>query len=214
MKEKYVSAFHKSDSLLASSGVQRRHPKPGPLAYLPHAPLVRVCGDDLSARVEEHRNEDKIDHVWISVQCGLPSPVTVSVNTLSIRNRSGGFDPRIRLGRVSGLTPHLPRAGCDIMPGFDYAQVEQDMNIFYETLDRPDVEKTLIELTTSAALLEAWGAPYRRHGTAGLHQVHSRRASCAVQEDLLHRDGGLKFYTPDHGAFRWTMVLIKFCGQP
>jgi len=180
---------------------------------LPHAPLVIVCGNEASARVEENSHEEKIDHVWISIHCGLPAPVTVAVNTLSIRNRALGFDSRLRIGKVAGFAKHLPRAGYGILERFDYADIESINNVFYETYERAGVEDLLLELTLESMVIEAWGEPYRRQGKPGIHQVHSRRASCAVNEDLHGRDGGLKFYSREDGGFRWTLVLLKFCGQ-
>ncbi|MFM8808578.1 MAG: hypothetical protein ACKOJB_06710, partial [Chthoniobacterales bacterium] len=58
--------------------------------------------------------------------------------------------------------------------------------------------------------IEAWGVPYHR-AEPGLHQVHSRRASAAVAEDLRGRDGAVRFYF-DEGQ-RTELTLIKFTGQ-
>ena len=50
-----------------------------------------------------------------------------------------------------------------------------------------------METTRRATLLEVWGTPTFA-GTAGIHQVHSRKPSCAVSEDVPNRDGALQFY--------------------
>ncbi len=88
--------------------------------------------------------------------------------------------------------------------------IESATNVFYETLDRREVELLLIEKASAAAHVEAWGQ-YHAGPRAGLHQIHSRRASCAVPEDLLGQDGAVKFCFERDGAAE--MLLLKFCGQ-
>ena len=68
----------------------------------------------------------------------------------------------------------------------------------------------LIARTRAAVRIEVWGELYRR-GHLGLHQIHSRRASCAVSTDLIGHDGALRFYLPEGKA---EMFLFKYCGQP
>jgi hypothetical protein len=63
---------------------------------------------------------------------------------------------------------------------------------------------------TQAGLIEAWGAPYHR-AQPGLHQIHSRRASSAVPEDLRGRDGAVRFYFDEDQ--RSELALLKFSGQ-
>ncbi len=58
--------------------------------------------------------------------------------------------------------------------------------------------------------MEAWGEFYVRNHI-GLHQVHSRRASCSVLKDYQGRDGAIRFYFQDGTA---EMLLFKYCGQP
>lgn len=163
------------------------------------------------AEVESHRDPERVDHVWISMDIGGPERVLVSVNTLSIRNRAAGFDPRIRTGIVRATWDHLPPRGAEACSRMDYADIESATNVFFEHFDRPAMEVLLIERCARARLLEVWGAPYhsRQHG---LHQVHSRRASCAVQEDIVGRDGALKFYFEQDRSTE--LILFKFCGQP
>jgi hypothetical protein len=59
-------------------------------------------------------------------------------------------------------------------------------------------------------LIEAWGVPYHR-AQPGLHQIHSRRASNAVAEDLRGRDGAVRFYFDEDQ--RVELALLKFAGQ-
>lgn len=175
------------------------------------APLVHAVGSDLRATVEFHRDPSHIDHVWITMDIGRPDRLTVSVNTFSRRNHDAGFDPRIRLGLLRDNWSLLPPRGVEARPGFDYAAYEAVSNIFYEHYQREKLEELLLLTSREAILLEAWGSPYSRKRRPGLHQVHSRRASCAVSEDILNRDGALRFYFPDRSS---TLFLFKFCGQP
>lgn len=39
--------------------------------HLPHSGLVVARGRDLHAQVERARRDDLVDHVWISMDCGL-----------------------------------------------------------------------------------------------------------------------------------------------
>lgn len=186
-------------------GVNRRRQR----ALLPDAPLIRVAGRMLRAEVESHRNPLDVDHVWIWIDVG--GEVMVSVNTRSKRNQIAGFDSRIRVGIVRETWDVLPAVGAEIWDGMDYAQIEAGSNVFFEHYEREGLEKLLLASAAKAALLEAWGAPYR-HRLEGIHQIHSRRASCAVPEDIVGRDGALKFYfEPDRTSL---LLLFKFCGQP
>ncbi len=137
--------------------------------------------------------------------------LTVSVNTFSRLNHAAGFDARIRVGLFRETWTLLPPRGVEVQPGLDYSTFESASNIFYEHYQREALQDLLILTTRGAILLEAWGAPYYRKRQPGLHQIHSRRASCAVSEDLRNRDGALRFYFPDHTS---VMFLLKFCGQP
>ena len=58
---------------------------------------------------------------------------------------------------------------------------------------------------------QAWGDLYIREHP-GIHQVHSRRASCAVPRDIVGRDGALRFYFGRDTVCE--TLLFKFCGQP
>lgn len=173
--------------------------------------LLSVTGTIVDAVVEISQQEEKIDHVWITVDPGLGFCVQVSVNTLSLKNLQEGFDARIRVGFVRSAVEHLPSRGVLELDGFDYAALESRHNIFYEHYDRRGMEKLLIGTCREADLLEAWGAPYRRR-IPGLHQIHSRRASCAVAEDRVGEDGGLRFYFRARQSS--LLMLFKFCGQP
>ena len=176
------------------------------------APFLQAVGTDLHASVEVHPNPLHIDHVWISMDAGQGPRLTVSINTFSRRNHDAGFDPRVRLGLHRDTWEFLPLRGVTLWEGFDYTAEESRSNIFYEHYARESLEEFLLTSAREAISLEAWGSPYhRRRGQPGLHQIHSRRASCAVGEDIRHRDGGLRFFFADHTS---VLCLFKFCGQP
>jgi len=186
----------------------RRHERRG--FSLPQAPLIRVVGRILGAETEKHRNPDAIDHVWIRIHAG--AEVIASINTSSKKNRLAGFDPRIRVGLVRGIWHELPPFGAEACAENDYADAESQANVYYEHAGREAMERLLLERCAAACLLEVWGAPYSRHGVFGVHQIHSRRASCAVPEEVRGRDGALKFYFREGQATE--LLLFKFCGQP
>ncbi len=177
-------------------------------------PLTKVCGGDLTAVVEQAPQEDMVDHVWITLNCGIASRVIVAVNTWSRRNAAEGFDGRIRMGILRGRSEFLPPRGASPMTSFHYEDWENEANIFYEHMSKEEAARNILDFCQEAEVLEAWGEHYMRHHQPGIHQVHSRRASCAVREDIRGQDGGLKFFRRDGHAFAWTMVFLKFCGQP
>lgn len=134
-----------------------------------------------------------------------------SVNTFSRRSELAGFDPRIRVGVVRREWDTLPDVGVFPAHGLNYAAIESETNVFYETPERRELEQILVEKAQASVRIQVWGELYARK-KMGLHQIHSRRASCAVPEDLIGHDGALKFfYERDHVA---EMLLFKFCGQP
>jgi hypothetical protein len=77
-------------------------------------------------------------------------------------------------------------------------------------MERPALERVLVEKSSRAIFVEAWGALYLRD-RLGIHQVHSRRASCSVRTDYVGRDGAVRFYYRENTAAE--MLLFKYCGQ-
>jgi len=172
--------------------------------------LVRAVGDGLSATVEQHANPDEVDHVWIRMDVGGDEPLVISVNTFSKRNLFAGFDPRVRVATLRGTWETLPPRGLSVVERFDYAAIETSANVFFEHRERVEIETFIIERCSAARMLEVIGAPYASR-RPGLHQVHSRRASCAVTADVVGLDGALRFYFEPPRETEW--VLFKFCGQ-
>ena len=68
----------------------------------------------------------------------------------------------------------------------------------------------LVTKAKTAVRAEVWGELYAKDHL-GIHQIHCRRASCAVTTDLKGRDGALKLYYADNTS---ELFLFKFCGQP
>lgn len=186
--------------------------RPPPAGWPSQAPLVRVVGAVRHARIEPSLREADIDHVWLTIEAGIACPIEVAVNTLSRRNRDAGFDARVRLGRKREPWIDLPALAVEPIERFSYAEKEARANFFYETPDRPELEKILLDTAANCLRVEVIGAPYHRRPLVGLHQIHSRRASCAVAEDIDGRDGALKFWLPFPREIHW--LFFKFCGQP
>jgi hypothetical protein len=177
---------------------------------LARKPFAHVVGDSLRAQVEDASEEHKVDHVWITMDPGCGFRVLVSVNTFSWKNHVAGFDGRVRLAMVRGTWEDLPPRVAESSEGFSYEDWESRHNIYFEIYEKEDLEATLLEKSSRARLLEVWGTPYHRNRT-GLHQIHSRKASCAVPVAIPHRDGALRFYFQE--GRRSELLLFKFCGQ-
>ena len=152
-----------------------------------------------------------MDHVWLTLAVGRGVEMRAALNTISRRNRDAGFEPRIRMGMVRSNWEHLPEPGVFEAGPLDYSLLETQANIFYEYYEQKQMEVLFIEKTNRAVLVEVWGDIYARNHY-GIHQIHSRRASCGVADDMTGRDGALKFYYPEEKACE--LLLFKFCGQP
>lgn len=186
---------------------RRRHP----LWWPGDEKLVCAAGDVISARIEQAARDELIDHVWIKLDTGGRVPVEASINTRSLKNEQAGFDSRIRAGVVKEKWESLPGMGVRALDGFDYAHVESEENVFYEHLDRSEMEELLVEKAGHCLRMEIWGMPYHRVHP-GIHQIHSRRASSAVKQDVCGYDGGLRFFF--ERARLAELWMFKFCGQP
>ena len=152
-----------------------------------------------------------MDHVWLTLAIDHGVEMRASLNTVSRRNRDAGFEPRIRVGVLRSTYEQLPAPGVFEAAPLDYSDYEHRSNIFYEYHDQKQMEVLFIEKTRLAVMVEVWGDIYARNH-AGIHQIHSRRASCAVSDDILGRDGALKFYYTEQNVCE--LLLFKFCGQP
>lgn len=172
---------------------------------------VVVAGEFASAAVEHDADERKVDHVWIEIRAGEYGRLQIALSTCSRQSRAAGFDPRVRLAIVQSRWSELPAAGIKAASSFDYATVDRESDVDYVAHERPALEQMLIEKARRAFFIEAWGEFYvRTH--AGIHQVHSRRASLAVTQDVVGKDGALRVYFREPNVSE--LLLFKFTGQP
>lgn len=171
---------------------------------------AHVIGIPYKVELEDAVSPDRVDHVWLTLKVPPCGDVMLSVNTLSRLNALAGFDPRVRAGIVTGQWSEKPEPMMEDCTGLDYATIEAQHEIKYVHYEHEVLAGMLIERGKAALRVEAWGELYRRQ-YLGMHQVHSRRASCAVRTDIVGRDGALRFYLPDGTS---EMFLFKYCGQP
>ncbi|HEX5176829.1 MAG TPA: hypothetical protein VFV83_07370 [Chthoniobacteraceae bacterium] len=172
--------------------------------------FVVAAGELLTFEKEMDIDPRKIDHFWITIRAGDFGRVRISVNTWSLKHASDGFDPRLRVGVLASNWSELPAGGVFPANALNYADFERARAIAYREMERTALEELLAEKAGRAIFIEAWGAFYRRNGL-GVHQVHSRRASCSVRTDYVGRDGALRFYYREDSAAE--MLLFKYCGQ-
>ena len=173
--------------------------------------FVHVIGVPYSAEREPATAEDIADHVWITLEAPPFGRLRAAINTFSMVNHAGGFDARVRVGIVKSGWTEKPTPGLVEEPGQDYAKIEKTTPIAYEPMESEALADLLMERVKRAVRIELWGDLYARDHL-GIHQIHSRRASCAVAIDLQGRDGALKLYYAEENAAE--LFLFKFCGQP
>lgn len=172
--------------------------------------FLRAAGEPIAFAAETDRVPGNIDHFWITLRIGNGDPLRIALSTHSRQNASAGFDPRMRVAVVISAWSELPAAGLHACARLDYHEIESSQLVTYLEYERPALEVLLTDKTTRAIFMEAWGEFYVRNHI-GLHQVHSRRASCSVLKDYQGRDGAIRFYFQDGTA---EMLLFKYCGQP
>ena len=171
--------------------------------------MVHVAGTPITFAAEIDRVPANIDHFWITIQMGDAGPLRIALSTHSRQNAAAGFDPRVRVGVIGGERS-LPSAGLFPSSGLDYGALEAETAVAYLEYERPTLEAYLADKTRRAIFIEAWGELYVRNHL-GIHQVHSRRASCSVLTNFVGRDGAIRFYYAEGTA---EMLLFKYCGQP
>jgi hypothetical protein len=170
-----------------------------------------VAGVPIAFAAEIDRIPSNIDHFWITIGIGGNEPLRIALSTHSRQNAAAGFDPRVRVGIIASSWQKLPppeMVGCR---GLDYHEIETAEPVAYIDYEREALEALLAEKTGRAIFIEAWGELYVRNHL-GIHQVHSRRASCSVPQDYIGRDGAIRFYFGSDATAE--MLLFKYCGQP
>lgn len=171
--------------------------------------FVHVTGVPYVVEVEQSEDPLRVDHVWITLEVPPLGRVRTSINTISRFNRDAGFDSRVRVAIIPGTWEEKPENGLFEEPGQDYAMIEAAMPVTYEFYEHDPLAELLVIKAKSAVRAEVWGDLYAQEHL-GVHQIHSRRASCAVARDIKGRDGALKFYYADNTT---ELFLFKFCGQ-
>ncbi len=171
---------------------------------------AHVLGIPYQVALEKAPTPDRVDHVWLTLKVPPCGSVQLSVNTLSRLNLIGGFDPRVRVGILPSEWKDLPEPMLEEIGGLDYATIEAQSPVVFHEWEHPALAEMLMNRSRAALRVEAWGELYRRE-YLGMHQIHSRRASCAVPVDVLGHDGALRFYLSNHTT---EMLLFKYCGQP
>jgi len=170
---------------------------------------AHVIGTLMKVEMETSAVPDRADHVLLTLDVPPCGSVTLAVNTLSRLNRNANFDPRVSVAIVKTSYAGMPEPFIEEAMGLDYATVEAQFRPRWESCERDSLAELLMAKARAALRIEAWGEIYRAQHL-GLHQIHSRRASCAVKTDAVGHDGALRFYLPDGHA---EMFLFKFCGQ-
>jgi len=172
--------------------------------------FVVVAGELVGFEKEADADPAKVDHFWITIRAGHFGRLRISISTFSLKHAAEGFDPRMRLGIFPYTWSELPASGVFPAAGLDYADFERANPIVYREMERPALEELLSAKARRAIFVEAWGALYLRD-RLGIHQVHSRRASCSVRSDHVGRDGAVRFFYREDSASE--MLLFKYCGQ-
>lgn len=176
------------------------------------ARLCRAVGRPVHWEPERTHDPARVDHVWITLDiAGGIGLVRASVSTHSYRNEAAGYDGRVRIGVAVAPDTRVPGEEFVFSDGLDYGRLERTLGATYEMLERANAEALLLSKAAEASLIEIWGRPYiQRH--LGIHNIHSMRRSCAVADDRVGSDGGLRLFYPDEKPAEF--LLLKFCGQP
>jgi hypothetical protein len=177
---------------------------------LNHGEFVHVAGVAIAFAAETDSVPSNIDHFWITIGMGGGEPIRIALSTHSRQNAAAGFDPRVRVGVVVSTWRELPLPGVLACRGLDYREIEAVNSVTYVEYERAALETLLSEKAGRSIFVEAWGEFYHRNHP-GIHQVHSRRASCSVLQDYTGRDGAIRFYFG--GDATAEMLLFKYCGQ-
>lgn len=170
---------------------------------------VRAIGIPYQVEIEPERDPSRVDHVWLTMEIAGVGRLIVAINTLSIFNRNAGYDPRVSLGILSTRYTEKPQPLLENHAPLDYMLIEATNDVPFVAMEHDPLEELLLLKCNAAVRAEVWGELYIREHL-GVHQVHSRRSSCAMPRDIIGRDGGLRLYYRDGIA---ELLMFKFCGQ-
>ncbi len=173
--------------------------------------FVHVVGVPYAVEVEQTEDPLRNDHVWITIEAPPFGRLRCAINTLSRFNRDAGFDSRVRVAIMTSTWTERPPTNLEEVNGLDYAVIDIQLGLKYEAYEHQPLSELIVARAKTAIRAEVWGELYAGD-TLGVHQIHCRRASCAVKSDVKSRDGALKlYYAQDNAA---EMFFFKFCGQP
>jgi hypothetical protein len=175
------------------------------------AKFVHVVG--VPYLVEQPPQEDPalLDALWLTIEVPPYGRLRVVLNTTSRANRAAGADDRVWLGIVAGTWAEKPAPALNEDLGQDYRKIEAAFGVTYQAHDRESLAALLTERAKKAIRAEVWGDLYAQE-TLGVRQVHCRRESSGVKEDLRNHDGALKLYYAEGNTTE--IFLFKFFGQP
>jgi len=173
--------------------------------------FVHVIGVPYAVEREAAGESGGGDRVWITVEAPPFGRLRVSVNTTSLLSRGAAADPRIRVGIVTSRWDEKPAPGLSEDRGQNYAKLEAAFKATCVEMEQEDLATLLTERLKRAVRTEVWGDLYAQEHL-GVRQLHCRRASAALRDDLQNRDGALKLYYPEENSAE--LFLFKFAGQP
>lgn len=171
--------------------------------------FVHIRGVPYTVVVEETEDPLAADHIYLNVEVPPFGRLRVCLNTVSRLNRDAGFDGRVRVGIIKSTFTEKPALALEECPGLDYAKQDEKFHVQYEFCDHKTFTETFAVKFKVAIRAEIWGELYAKDHL-GIHQIHSRRASAAVAQDVKNRDGAIKLYYPDGTT---EAFLFKFDGQ-
>lgn len=194
--------------------MQRRRPDARALLYerIRTSPpkFVHVTGVPYVVEIPTVADPAEADQVWLTLEVPSLGRIRVVINTASRLSRNAGEDPRVSVAIQSNNWTEKPETGLLESDGQNYAVVEASSKLKYQAYDQQALADLLAAKAKSAVRAEVWGDLYARDHL-GVRQVHSRRASKAVPEDLIGRDGALKLYYSEENLAE--LFLFKFYGQ-
>ncbi len=151
------------------------------------------------------------EQIWLTLETPPLGRIRVAINTLSKLSRDAGQEHRIRMAVETSAWTEKPQTGLIEAEGQSYAVLEAASKVKYELQSPAELAASLAAKAKTAVRAEVWGELYAKDHL-GVRQVHSRRASKAVREDVAGRDGALKLYYSEGNQAE--LFLFKFEGQP
>ena len=195
--------------------MQRRRPDARTLLYerIRTTPpkFVHVTGVPYVVEIPPAADPAEADQVWLTLEVPSLGRIRAVINTTSRLNRAAGHDASIRVGIQRTTWTEKPVTGLLESDGQNYSVVQAAHPLTFDTIEQGELANLLATKAKTAVRAEVWGDLYARDHL-GIRQVHSRRASKAVPEDIVGRDGALKLYYSEGNEAE--LFLFKFYGQP